>query len=58
MIIDIIQAIILGNNLDDDLWPEIILAKTYIKNISSSKAMNQNNTYLAQNNAHLNIYYL
>lgn len=32
MIIDIMQAIILENNIDNTLWPELILAIIYITN--------------------------
>lgn len=31
-IIDMIRATILKENIDNDLWPELILAMTYVKN--------------------------
>ena len=41
---DMARATILERNLNDDLWPEVILAMTYIKNLRPSKALENNNT--------------
>ena len=38
------RATILEGNLNDDLWPEVILAMTYIKNLRPSKVLENNNT--------------
>ena len=37
------RATILEKNLDDKLWPEIILAMTYVKNVHLTKALNGDN---------------
>lgn len=48
-IMDMARATILEGNLSDDLWPEVILAMTYIKNLRPTKALENNNTpYNAQ----------
>lgn len=49
-IMDMAQATILEDNLNDELWPEVILAMTYVKNVRSIKALGGNNSYSAQNN--------
>lgn len=36
---DIIRVIILEKNIDDDLWPELILAITYVKNNWPTRAV-------------------
>ncbi len=33
------RATILEGNIDDELWPEIVLAMTYIKNNRPTKAL-------------------
>lgn len=43
-IIDMTRATILESNIDDKLWPEIIIAMTYIKNNYSTKASSSNAT--------------
>ena len=43
-IMDMARATILERNLNDDLWPEVILAMTYIKNLRPSKALENDNT--------------
>lgn len=46
---DMTRATILEGNIDDELWPEIILAMTYIKNNCPTKALPSNTTpYKAQ----------
>lgn len=48
-IMDMARATILEGNLSDDLWPEVIPAMTYIKNLRPTKALENNNTpYNAQ----------
>lgn len=39
MIIDITRAIILEDNINDDLWPEFVLVMTYIKNSRPTRAL-------------------
>ena len=34
-----IRATILEGNIDDDLWPELLLAMTYIKNSHPTKTL-------------------
>lgn len=49
IIMDMTRATILEGNLCDDLWPEIVLAMTYIKNIRPTKALEGNSSpYYAQ----------
>ena len=38
-IMDMTRATILEGNIDDDLWPELVLAMTYIKNSRPTKAL-------------------
>lgn len=57
-IIDMTWATILERNLDDDLWPEVILAMTYVKNVRPTKALNGKNPYYAPNNDNPNIEHL
>ena len=48
-IMDMTRATILEGNIDDELWPEIVLAMTYIKNNCPTKALPSNATpYEAQ----------
>lgn len=42
-VINMTKAIILEGNLDDELWPEIVLVMTYVKNIRLTKTLNGNN---------------
>lgn len=44
-IIDMTRATILESNIDNDLWPEIILAMTYINNNWTIKALQDLNLY-------------
>ena len=41
---DMTRATILEGNIDDELWPEIVLAMTYIKNNRPTKALPSNST--------------
>ncbi len=45
---DMTRATILEGNLDDELWPVIILTMTYIKKFCPTKAVNWDNPYHAQ----------
>lgn len=55
-IMDMARATILEGNIQDDLWPEIILAMTYVKNIRPTKALEGNNTpHYAQHQENLDI---
>lgn len=38
-IIDMIRAIILEGNIDNELWPELVLAMTYVKNNRPTRAL-------------------
>lgn len=44
---DMTRTIILEGNLDDKLWPEIVLAMIYVKNMRPTKALNGNSPYHA-----------
>lgn len=44
-IMDITRATILESNIDDNLWPELILAMTYIKNNRPTKALQNLSLY-------------
>lgn len=56
---DMARATILEGNLSDDLWPEVILAMTYIKNFRPTKALGNNSTpYNAQYNENPDISHL
>lgn len=56
---DITRATILENNLNDNLWLEVIIIMTYIKNLYLTKALNNSNTpYNFQYKKDPNIYYL
>ncbi len=58
-IMDMTRAIILEGNIDDDLWPELVLAMTYVKNNRPTRALQGNisphkvSTKEAPNLAHL-----
>ena len=41
-IIDMTRATILEGNIDDELWPELVLAMTYIKNNCPTRALANN----------------
>lgn len=41
---DMTRATILEGNIDDELWPEIVLAMTYIKNNRPTRALASNVT--------------
>lgn len=45
-------------NLDDELWPEIVLAMTYVKNIRQTKALDGDNPSHAQQISNPNIQHL
>lgn len=47
-IMDMTRATILEGNINDELWPEIILAMTYVKNVRPTKALQGSNPYQAQ----------
>lgn len=44
-IMDMTRATILEGNIDDDLWPDLILAMTYIKNNRPTKALQNLSPY-------------
>ena len=46
-IINITRATILEGNIDDDLWPELVLAMTYIKNSQPTRALENISPYEA-----------
>lgn len=41
-IIDMIKTTILEGNIDNELWPELVLVRTYIKNSHPTKALAKN----------------
>lgn len=47
-IMDMTRATILEGNIDDDLWPELVLAMTYIKNSRPTRALENISPYEAQ----------
>lgn len=57
---DIIKATILKGNINDELWPEIVLAMTYIKNNCPMRAFASNAiSHKAQNQENItNMSYL
>lgn len=44
-IMDMTCATILDGNIDDDLWPEIILAMTQVKNVRPTSSLEDKNPY-------------
>lgn len=44
-LIDIIQATILRGNINDKLWPELMLVMTYIKNNQSTRFLANNQSF-------------
>ncbi len=46
-IMDITRATIFEGNIDDDLWPELVLAMTYVKNSQPTKALQNLSPYEA-----------
>lgn len=40
--IDMTKATILGENIENELWPELVLAMTYIKNSCPTKTLTNN----------------
>lgn len=44
-LIDMIRATILEDNIDNKLWPKLMLAMTYIKNSRLTRALADNLTY-------------
>lgn len=57
-IMDMTRAKFLEGNLNDDLWPEVILTMTYVKNVRPTKALEGKHPYLAQNDDNPNIQHL
>lgn len=56
---DMTRATILEGNIDDELWPEIILAMTYIKNNRPTRALPSNTTpHEAQSQEAADIFHL
>ena len=55
---DMTRATILEGSLDDELWPEIVLAMTYVKNVRPTKALGGDNPYHAQQKIHPDIQHL
>lgn len=47
---DITHATILDGNIDDDLWPELILAMTQVKNVRPTEALGGNSSHKAHFN--------
>ena len=44
-IMDMARATILDRTIDDDLWPEIILAMTYVKNVRPTSSLEDKNPH-------------
>ena len=44
---DMTRATILEGSLDDELWPEVVLAMTYVKNVRPTKALGGDSPYHA-----------
>ena len=58
-IMDMTRATILEGNIDDDLWHELVLAMTYVKNSRPTRALPQNlSPYEALTQDHPNISHL
>lgn len=57
-IIDRTRATILEGNIDNDLWPELVLATTYVKNSQSTKALQNLSPYESLTRDHPNISHL
>lgn len=57
-IMDITRATILEGNIDDELWPELVLAMTYIKNSRLTKALQNLSSHEALTRDHPNISHL
>lgn len=57
-IMDMTRVTILEGNLDDELWPEIVLAMTYVKNVRPTKALGGDNPYHALQAVQSNIQHL
>lgn len=55
---DMTHATILDRNIDDDLWLEVILAMSQIKNVKPIKALEGNNPHKAHFKKSPNINYL
>ena len=50
-IIDMTRVTILKGNIDDDLWPEIVLAMTHVKNLRPTSALKGNNSHRTRERA-------
>ena len=57
-IMDMTRATILEGNIDDDLWPELVLAMTYVKNSRPTKALQNLSPYEALTQDHPDISHL
>ncbi len=57
-IMDMTKVTILEGNPDDELWPEIVLAMTYVKNLRPTKALNGDNSYHTQQKSQSDIQHL
>lgn len=55
---DITRSAILEGNIDNDLWPELVLAMTYVKNSRPTKALQNLSPYKALTRDHPNILHL
>ena len=55
---DMTRATILEGNIDDDLWPELVLAMTYVKNSRPTKALQNLSPYEALTRDHPDISHL
>lgn len=57
-IINMSRATILEDNIDNDLWPKLILAMTYIKNSQPTRALQNISLYKAHFHGKPNLTYL
>lgn len=55
---DMTRATILEGNVDNDLWPELVLAITYVKNSWPTKALQNLSSYKALIRDHRDISHL
>lgn len=55
---DMIRITILEENIDDNLWPEIIFAITQVKNVRPIYALEGSNSYQALSSKSLDVNYL
>lgn len=59
IIIDMTKATILEGNINDDLWPELVLAMTYVKNNRPTRALQDGiSPHIAHSKKALNLAHL